>query len=77
MNIALLLAEASLSRQHIATPARQELDGTLEPMLEQRARGKGWDDIANAMGFRLGELMHAERARSEAPLVGIEGGGQR
>ena len=69
VNIALALTEAQLASEKIATPTAEQLKAALEPILVERADGKGWGEIANGMGVRLGELLRAERARSEGRLA--------
>lgn len=74
VNVVLVLAEAKLARDNIVTPTPEQLRSALEPILVQRAGGSGWGDIAHGMGVRLGELMRADRARSEGRLARIERG---
>jgi hypothetical protein len=61
VNIALSLAEASLKQQGITNPTSGQLQGALMGVLQQRADGKGWGQIANSMGFKLGEVVRPER----------------
>ena len=61
VNIALSLAEASLKQQGITNPTSAQLQGALMGVLQQRADGKGWGQIANSMGFKLGEVVRPER----------------
>ena len=61
VNIALSLAEASLKQQGITSPTPQQLQSSLTGILDQRASGKGWGQIANSMGFKLGEVVRPER----------------
>ena len=61
VNIALSLAEASLKQQGITNPTSEQLQGALMGVLQQRADGKGWGQIANSMGFKLGEVVRPER----------------
>lgn len=65
VNIALSLAEAKLAEQKIASATPEQLKAALEPILQQRADGKGWGEIANAMGIRLGEVMRSDKARGQ------------
>lgn len=74
VNVVLVLAEAKLAADKIVTPTPEQLKGALEPILVQRAGGTGWGEIAHGMGVRLGELMRADRARSEGRLARIERG---
>jgi hypothetical protein len=79
VNIALSLAEAQLKQAGITDPTPTQLQtalmgGTLsgtssttstkmEGVLQMRADGKGWGQIANTLGFKLGEVMgKADRA---------------
>ena len=62
VNIALALADASLKQQGITNPTPDQLKTTLSGILQQRADGKGWGQIANAMGFKLGDVMRSEKA---------------
>jgi len=61
VNIALSLAEANLKQQGITNPTSEQLQGALMGVLQQRADGKGWGQIANSMGFKLGEVVRPER----------------
>ena len=56
---ALALTEASLDKQGIKDPTPEQLKMALTSVLQQRADGSGWGEIANSMGFRLGELKGA------------------
>jgi hypothetical protein len=62
VNIALALADASLKQQGITNPTPDQLKTALSGILQQRADGKGWGQIANAMGFKLGDVMRSEKA---------------
>jgi hypothetical protein len=88
IDIALALAQASLNEQNITAPTPEQLkaallggsvtraDGvsaTLPGVLEMRAGGMGWGEIAQALDFKLGELMRSERAQR----VALEGRGGR
>lgn len=65
---ALAIAEASLQKQGIEQPTPEQLKASLMDVLQRRADGKGWGQIANSQGFRLGELKRAERTeRAERP----------
>lgn len=57
---ALALAEASL--KGINNPTPQQLKSALMGVLDMRAEGMGWGQIANSLGLRLGEVKRAERA---------------
>jgi hypothetical protein len=53
---ALALTQASLQKQGIKDPTPEQLKIALTSVLQQRADGGGWGEIANSMGFRLGDL---------------------
>lgn len=74
---ALALAEASLKQQGITKPTPAQLEAALaggtvttssgktvqlEGILKMRADGRGWGEIANSMGFKLGDLKRADKA---------------
>lgn len=76
INIALAIAEKSLSG--VTDPTNTDLksalmggeiktsSGTvkLDGVLQMRADGMGWGQIANSLGFKLGEVMRAGKADS-------------
>lgn len=77
VRIALSLAEASLAKAGITDPTAEEIaaalnggsvilaDGTtadLSGVLAARASGEGWGQIANTMGFKLGDVMRSAQA---------------
>jgi hypothetical protein len=81
VKIALSLAEASLTQAGITDPTAAELeaalnggtlvlaDGTsvdLNGVLAARAAGEGWGQIANSMGFKLGDVMRSPKAAGSA-----------
>jgi hypothetical protein len=81
VKIALSLAEASLAQAGITDPTATELeaalnggtlvlaDGTsidLNGVLAARAAGQGWGQIANSMGFKLGDVMRSPKAVGSA-----------
>lgn len=81
VKIALSLAEASLGKAGITDPTAAELqaalnggtlvmaDGStvdLKGVLAARASGEGWGQIANTMGFKLGEVMRSPKAAGQA-----------
>ena len=72
VNIALTLAKATLAEQGITRPTPQQIEAALNGgtitnragkqvqltgILTQRASGMGWGKIAQANGFKLGELL--------------------
>lgn len=81
VRIALSLAEASLAKAGITDPTPAEIaaalnggsvtlaDGTtvdLAGVLAARASGEGWGQIANAMGFKLGDVMRSPKVAGHA-----------
>lgn len=86
---ALALAEASLKQNGITNPTPAQLEAALmggkitlasgktvelQGILQMRASGMGWGQIANSMGFKLGELKRADKAdrvvKAERPAKG-------
>ena len=71
VNIALAIAEKELGT---STPTTTQLQGALvgtssKPgILAMRAEHMGWGQIAQAYGFKLGEVMRSEKAESHAKL---------
>jgi hypothetical protein len=63
VNIALSIAEKELGT---ARPTTTQLRSTLNEVLAMRADGKGWGQIAQAYGFKLGEVMRSEKAEKHA-----------
>jgi hypothetical protein len=64
VNIALSLARASLAEEGITDPTPRQLEAAVMDVLELRADGKGWGQIAQSMGFKLGDVMRSERAQA-------------
>src|SRR5712664_4224766 len=68
VNIALALAEAELKKQGISNPTPEQLktalvgDATHKGILQLRAEGMGWGQIANSLGFKLGDVMRSAKA---------------
>ncbi len=79
VNIALSIAEKSLADAGITDPTTEQLKtalmggtiktstGTvkLDGVLQMRADGMGWGQIANKMGFKVGEVVGRAPARAE------------
>lgn len=72
-DIALALAEASLKERRITRPTPVQLEGTLTEILKLRAGGKGWGQIAQTHGYKLGE---AKRSAPGAKAERTASGGQ-
>jgi hypothetical protein len=77
VNIALALAEANLKEQGIAQPTAEQLKAALNGgtitsssgktvqmsgVLQMRASGKGWGEIAHVLGFKLGDIVRSAKA---------------
>jgi len=62
INIALSLATARLHDQGIDNPTPAQLESSLKEVLSQRAAGKGWGQIAQSMGRKIGEVMRNPKA---------------
>lgn len=81
VNIALALAQAQLAAAGITQPSTAQIQaalnggavtGTKGPVqltgvLALRAEGQGWGDIAKTLGFKLGDIMSAAKARGPVP----------
>jgi hypothetical protein len=60
---ALALAAASLEKKGITNPTPAELEAATVAILQNRADGMGWGEIAKLQGFKsLGEVKRAEQA---------------
>lgn len=68
IDIALALAQKRLPDNPTAAQLEAALIGTADRpgVLALRAEGKGWGQIAHAMGFKLGEVMRSPRAQERA-----------
>lgn len=74
IRIALSLARAQLASQGITSPTAAELQGALvgtpdgmtQGVLQMRASGMGWGQIANSMGFKLGAVMSGKQTFTTA-----------
>ena len=72
IDIALSLAQQKLRQQGITNPTSEQLkaalmgDATNPGILQQRADGRGWGQIANSMGMKLGDVMRSEKAERMA-----------
>src|SRR5262245_32925797 len=68
VNITLALAEKQLSA--VSNPGPADLNNALtnaqNGILTLRAQDMGWGEIAQALGFKLGEVMRASRAEKSA-----------
>ena len=66
---ALALTQASLEKRGIVHPTPEQLKVALTALLDQRAAGQGWGEIAHSLGLSLGEIEDAQDRREEAELV--------
>lgn len=68
VNIALALAERQLSNTANPTPAdlQNALTNSENGVLTLRAKGMGWGEIAQAYGYKVGDVMKASAAK-DAP----------
>lgn len=68
VNIALALAERQLSTTENPTPAdlQNALTNSENGVLTLRAKGMGWGEIAQAYGYKVGDVMRASAAK-DAP----------
>ena len=64
VNISLALAEALMG------------SGSTQGILQLRASGMGWGQIANSPGFKLGEVVRSAKADSATQLVHCAAGGR-
>jgi len=62
VKIALSLAQADLKKQGVTNPTPTQLKAELTKILQERADHKGWGVIAQERGFKVGDLMRADRA---------------
>jgi hypothetical protein len=67
VNIALSLAEKTLPENPTPEQLKAALIGTsTKPgVLAQRAEGQGWGQIAQSLGFKLGEVMRSPKANEK------------
>lgn len=62
---ALALTQASLKKRGIVHPTPEQLRVALTALLDQRAAGQGWGEIARSLGFSLGEIKDAQDQREQ------------
>lgn len=78
IRIALRLAQEQLASQGISNPTPAELQGALigvpgsptQGVLQMRAAGMGWGQIANAMGVKLGTVVSGKQPAAPATAYG-------
>ena len=69
---ALALAEASLAKQGITNPTPAQLEAALvgkDGILQMRAAGQGWGQIANSMDIKLGDVKRSDKAPERVSKV--------
>ena len=74
---ALALAQESLADQGITKPTPAQLEAALmgdatlklEGILQMRADGKGWGQIAQSLGFKLGDVKRSDHAPAKTERV--------
>lgn len=80
VKIALSLAKTQLASQGITNPTTEQLKGALvgageqQGILQMRASGMGWGQIANAMGVKLGGVVSGKMPVNTTTAT-TEGGG--
>jgi hypothetical protein len=65
---ALALATASLEKKGITQPTPAQLEASVMEVLKLRADGKGWGQIAQARGVKLGDVKRAEKPQRVAKV---------
>jgi hypothetical protein len=66
---AIAMAERLLKDQGITDPTPAQLDAAMVEVLDLRAGGMGWGQIANSLGFKLGEVKRSDNANPKGPWV--------
>lgn len=89
IKIALALAQNQLASQGVTNPTPQQLQGALvgtttvnpngtttttQGVLQMRASGMGWGQIANSMGVKLGAVMSGKAAAAPTTAYGAGSG---
>ena len=62
VKIALALAEADLRKQGVKDPTPEQIKAEMSKILQERADHKGWGQIAQERGFKVGDLMRSDKA---------------
>lgn len=65
-DFATLLATASLAKQGITNPTKDQLAAEVKSIDAQRASGMGWGAIADSRGLKLGEVVSAANRNMHA-----------
>lgn len=65
---ALALAEASLQEKGIARPTPAQLEASVMEVLRMRADGKGWGQIAQSYGVKIGDVKRSENSERVAKV---------
>lgn len=72
VKIALALAEADLKKQGVANPTPEQIKAEMTKILQERADHKGWGVIAKERGFKVGDLMRADKPERQARADKVE-----
>ena len=72
VKIALALAEADLKKQGISNPTPSQIKAEMTKILQERADHKGWGQIAQERGFKVGDLMRSDRAGKPDRVARVE-----
>lgn len=65
---ALALAEASLKQLGITVPTPAQLEASVMEVLRMRADGKGWGQIAQSYGIKLGDVKRSDKPERVAKV---------
>ncbi len=65
---ALALAAASLEKKGITQPTPAQLEASVMDVLRLRADGKGWGQIAQAQGVKLGDVKRTDKPQRVAKV---------
>lgn len=66
---AIAIAERLLKDKDITDPTPAQLEAAMTDVLKLRADGMGWGQIANSLGFKLGEVKRSDNATPKGPGV--------
>ncbi|MDO8931104.1 MAG: hypothetical protein Q7U97_01790 [Rhodocyclaceae bacterium] len=87
IRIALSLARAQLASQGITNPTPEQLQGALvgtsgtgtatQGILQMRASGMGWGQIANSLGLKLGAVMSGKQTLATTSTTATSGTASR
>jgi hypothetical protein len=72
VKIALAIAAADLKKQGITDPTPEQLKAEMTKLLQDRADHQGWGKIAQERGFKVGDLMRADKPERQARADKVE-----